>query len=66
VSNKLTHSQAPARSDLIRGLAEQMVRTHEAPDFRTACSILGKRAASVRQRHKRNRERAAQMWYNRD
>lgn len=57
-------NNAPDHSDLIRGRAQAMVRAHEAPDFRTACSMLSKRAAGVRSRRKRNRDRARSMWYN--
>lgn len=59
-------NNAPARSDLIRGKALDMVRAHEATDFHTALSILSKRAAAVRKRHQRNRDRAAKMWYNQE
>lgn len=57
---------APHRSDIIRGKASQMVRAGEAPDFHTACVLLGKRAAKARKRRNQIAKRAAAAWYNRE
>jgi hypothetical protein len=60
-------NQAPSHSDIIRARAQQMVATGQAPNFRKACSILGKHAAKARNARKRreqNRQRAQTMWWN--
>jgi hypothetical protein len=59
-------NNAPARSDLLFGRARQLVRGGLATDFRKACSAMAKRAAAAKKRRREARQRAAQMWYNRD
>jgi hypothetical protein len=57
-------SQGPARSDLIRAKAQQMVRSGSARDFFHACSLLAKRAAKIRRRRAHNLKAVQEAWWN--